>query len=165
MQRVTFGQFLGRTAVYERLPVEVDPGLRRAAWLSWLACGLYWAFYRLLPDGGAIERAVFFQATWPWMRAAWDLVAACRPALLAAWALLAVALLALCLLTRGFRRAGLWAQLALAVPVAAAAAGLPAALALLLPVLVNLLLWLCAGLAVLAAGAALLGSLFWALSH
>jgi hypothetical protein len=165
MQRVTFGQFLQRTTIFEHTPVDVDSGLRRGAWISWLMIGAYWIIYRYLPDGSFIEGSLFFQWTRRWLSGMWNFVADYRQILLIACAFMFSMILMLFVLTRGFHLAEIRMQIALFVPIVFTAVNLPFVVILLLPLLVNLFLWLCAGTLILIGGTALLGAFLWMLSH
>lgn len=165
MQRETLGQFLQRANVYEHTPVSIDPALRRGAWLSWLMTSIYWVFYRYLPDGSVLVSSPFFRWTRRWLADTWDFVADHRQVFLTACVFVFSMILVLLAMTRGFRVADIRLQIALFTPVIFAAINLPFIVTLLLPVLVNMLLWFCLATLVLIAGVALLGALFWMASR
>jgi hypothetical protein len=166
MQRVTFGKFMEKTTTYERMPINIDPGLRRGVWLSWAITGILWVFYRFLPNGNYLRAAPFFRWTNGWLSNAWDFVADFRQILVVACALVFFMTLGLLIPTRFYQTAEINLHIALFIPVIFAAINVLFTAALLLPVIANLLVWICfAGTIVLLIGAVLFGVFLQMISH
>lgn len=142
MYRVTFDQFLQHTAVYERTPVQISPGLRRGVWFSWLIIAVCALIFYFLPDGDTLKNSIFFYWTKGWMANIWNFIAVNRPHLLIVNLAVLVLAFALLILTRGYHQAEIGLQIILFVPVVYATANLLFVLILLLPILANLIVWI-----------------------
>ena len=148
MYRVTFDQFLQRTTVYERTPVQISPGLRRGAWFSWPIIAVTGLIFQFMPSGDFLRNYGFFYWTQGWMANTWDLLYANRPmTLIISLAIIGLALVLL-VLTRVYQRGEIGLHVALFVPVVYAAFSLLCVLVLGLPLLANLIVWIAIGLAV-----------------
>lgn len=82
MQRVTLGEFLEHARSYERMPIPVDPRLRRGVWISKAITVGTAVLYSYLPAGESIRHSVFFLWKISWSVMLWDLVAGFRNGLL-----------------------------------------------------------------------------------
>lgn len=143
MQRVTLGQFLQRTMPYERTSININPGLRRGVWISWLLVCVIGVFYKFLPSGNSLQATPFFLWTKGWLANSWDFVADNRQIFVAACGLVFCMILGLLITTRAFHQAEIGLHIALFVPVIFVAINLLFVLVLLLPVVANLIVWLC----------------------
>lgn len=141
MERVTFGEFLENTSTYERMPVQIDAGLRRGLYVSmWLlvACmGVYW----FLPSGSYLRQAFFFMWTKGWISHAWDFTADHRSFILVVCGLIIAMTLAMAVPTRLYNTAEINLHILLFIPVVFTVLNLGFVIVLLLPVMVNLLAW------------------------
>ena len=142
MERVTLDRFLSRTVVYERLPVEVSPGLRRSVWISSLVITAFATLCHFFPDGSTLQGSQFFLLKPAWMVDIWDFLANNRLAL--STCSLVVLGLALIMLipTRLYRWGEASLQMVLFIPVVFASTSLLFSAVLLVPVMVNLAAWL-----------------------
>jgi hypothetical protein len=165
MQRVTFGQFLERTTAYERMPVDINPGLRRGVWLGWLLTGILGILYRFLPSGSYLLEISFFRWTKGWLAGTWNFVADYRQVLVVTCSIVFFMTLVLLIATRAFHVAEIGLHIALFVPVIFAAVNIPFVVALLLPVLANLVFWVCITVACVLLGTLLLFIFSRALFH
>ncbi|MBL8099790.1 MAG: hypothetical protein JNK81_11450 [Anaerolineales bacterium] len=143
MQRVTLSQFVQNTTVYERTPININPGLRRGVWITWLLDSVIGVFYAFLPRGSYLQSNLFFQWTNDWMINSWDFVAEYRQFFIAACALVFCINLGLLITTRAFNQAEIALHIALFVPVIFVSINLLFVMVLLLPVIANLIIWLC----------------------
>ena len=157
MQRVTFGKFLERTSTYERMPVSIDPGLRRGVWLSESLICVCLIIYQFLPSGNYIRSAPFFLWKNDLFASAWDFTADHRQLMLIICGLVFFFTLGLAVPTHSYRSAEIGLHAALFVPVAFAAVNLLFVAGLVLPVVANLVLWVCFATLALLIGVFLLG--------
>ena len=141
MERVTFGRFLENTSTYERMPVQIDVGLRRGVLVSLGVLGVCMAVYGYLPFGSYLRDAFVFMWTRGWLAWAWDFTASYRELILGACGLVIATTLALAVPTRLYRTAEINLHIMLFIPVVFAAVNLGFVIILLLPVVVNLLAW------------------------
>ena len=147
MQRVTLGQFLQKTTVYERTIITVNPGLRRGVWITWLLDSGIGVFYTFLPSGTYLQSNPFFQWTNGWLVNSWNFVAEYRQIFITACVLVFCINLGLLITTRAFHQAEIALHIALFIPVIFVAINLLFVLVLLLPVIANLIVWLCLAVA------------------
>ncbi len=142
MKRVTFGKFLENTSTYERMPVQINAGLRRGLLVSMgllSACmGIYW----LLPSGSYLRQAFLFTWTKGWLSHAWDFTADHRSFILVVCGLIIVMTLVLAVPTRLYNIAEINLHILLFIPVVFTALNLGFVIVLLLPVIVNLFIWM-----------------------
>lgn len=143
MQRVTLGQFIQRTTLYERTPININPGLRRGVWINWLLVCVIGAFYYFLPSGNYLRWAPFFWWTKGWLANSWDFVADNRYIFVTTCGFVFCIILWLLLTTQAFHRAEIGLHVVLFIPVVFVAINLLFILVLLLPVIANLIVWLC----------------------
>jgi hypothetical protein len=142
MVRVTLDQFLERTAVHENMPIQVNPLLRRCVWICWPVVAVCLIIFYFVPAGDILHRSTFFLWTKGWMANVWNYLATNRTVFMnSGLAVLALALLLLWL-TRAYHRAAIGLHIALFVPVAYATASLLFVFVLLLPFLVNFVIWM-----------------------
>ena len=142
MYRVTFDQFLQRTAIYEMTPVQVSSRLRRCSWFSWPVIGVCSLIFYFLPDGEILRNSLFFFWTRGWMANIWNFMAVNRLLLLSISLVIIGLAMLLLVLTRAYHQAQIGLHLALFIPVAYASASLLFVLVLLLPILANLIVWI-----------------------
>ena len=142
MQRVTLGQFLERTTTYERMSIQIDPGLRRGVLLSEILICVCMIIYKFIPDGDYLREAPIFLWTKEWLANTWDFTADNRQLILIICGLVLILALGMMVPTRLYKRAEISLHIALFVPVIFATVNIVFVFILLLPLMTNLLLWL-----------------------
>ena len=141
MVRVTLDQFLGRVVVYERMPVEVSPGLRRSVWISCPVIASFATICHFFPNGEMLRDSLFFLWKQAWMADIWNFLATNRQVLFICNLVVLGLTLAMLIPTRLYRRGEIGLHVILFIPVVYASASLLFTLLLLVPVLVNLVFW------------------------
>ena len=142
MQRVTFGKFLDRTTIYERMPVSIHPGLRRGVWLSEVLLCVCSVIYQFLPSGDYARSAFFFLWRNEWLANTWDFTADHRQHLIFTCAVIFIMTLGLIIPTHLYRIAEIGWHAALFVPVIFSMVNLFFIVILLIPLITNLVLWI-----------------------
>jgi len=165
MQTVTLRQFLKKTKGYERMPININPALRRGVWLGWISTVIFAGLYQWLPSGSYLMEAPFFLWSGYWVASTWNLVACHRQFLVMACGLVFSITGGLLFATRGFYLAEISLHIALLIPVIFAAVNTPFVAILLLPFATNLALWLFLVVSCVTLGALLLFAFFVALSR
>lgn len=154
MERVTFGKFLEHTSTYERMPVQIDAGLRRGIYVSMCVLCACIVVYWFLPYGSYLQEAFVFRWTRGWLSWAWDFTADHREWILVVCCLMIAMTLALAVPTHLYRTAEINLHILLFIPVLFTVINLGFVILLLLPIMVNLLAWLlCVLLGILAIAA------------
>jgi len=165
MQRITFGEFLEKTSTYERMPIRIDPGLRRGVWFSWLVISVLGGIYQFLPSGNYLRAAPFFQWTNGWMSNTWDFVADYRQILVVACGLMFFMMVVLMIPTRFYQMAEISLHAVLFIPVMFSALNLLCGVILILPLIANLLVWVFFIILCILLGMLILTIFFGALTH
>lgn len=141
MQRVTFGKFLENTSTYERMPVHIDAGLRRGLYVSLCVLAVCMGVYWLLPSGNYLRQAFLFTWTKGWLSYAWDFTADHRSLILMVCSLVIAMTALMAVPTRFYNAAEINLHVLLFIPVVFTFLNLVFVIVLLLPVMVNLLIW------------------------
>jgi hypothetical protein len=144
------------STVWERTIVPIGGSARALAWVTTPALLAVTLTALVWPaPGAATERPGFFIFGWPWvaslLRVAHSFVTSDLVTL--------VLLLAICLLTAGFREAGRRVQLALGAVLASALVGLAVPALLLAIAVANLAIWILLGALIVAAVIVLIAAL------
>lgn len=163
MQRITLGQFLEHSMVYERTPVNINPGLRRGVWISWLAIGILGALYHFLPNGNYLRELQFFRWTKGWLANPWDFVNDYRVFLVLSCSIVFCMTIGLIFATHALHTAEISLHILIFLPVIFVALNIPFIAILILPIITNLILWILLFILLLAGGAILLFTLFRAI--
>lgn len=148
MRRVTLGQFLQNVTPYERASLDIDPGLRRGALLSWLILGILGVISYFFPDGSQLSSSAFFYWTKDWLAEVWDFVAENRMVLILIYGAMFLFNALFFVSTHGFRKAEILGHIALFVPIVVTAVNVVYLFVLLLPIFANLVVWICLTLVV-----------------
>ena len=141
MQRVTFGKFLDRTITHERMPVSIHPGLRRGVWLSEVLLCVCSVIYQFLPSGSYARSAFFFLWKNDWLASTWDFTADYRLHLILTCSIVLIITLGLMVPTHLYRIGEISFHAVLFVQVVFSAVNLLFAFILIIPLLINLALW------------------------
>ena len=165
MQRVTFGKFLDKTTAYERMPVSINPGLRRGVWISQVLILMCFLVYQYLPPGSYVRNAPLFMWTGGWLAGAWDFTAEHRQLLVMACGFVFFITFALIFPTHFYQTAEIGLHAFLFLPVIFAAINVLFVITLLLPLLTNIVLWMLFLLFCIVVCIILLAILFRLFSH
>lgn len=165
MQRVTLGKFVEKTTMYERMPVRINPGLRRGIWLSELIIFVCMLIYYILPHGNYMRDSLVFLWENKWLASTWDFTADYRQLLLMICVLIFFITLCLAIPTGFYQSGEIRLHCALFASVIFAMLNLVFVIVLLFPLITNLILWFLFLVLCFLTGILFMTSLFRILAH